>query len=99
MPTECSPERFAFGTVEGRSVVAAFDGVAVTSDAGALLLGATDRAIGLIERFAACFSDGQDATRARVNWFPFRADTWHEQGGLGISLSTGLCRTSTVASR
>ena len=29
----------------------------VTSDAGALLLGATDRAIDLMERFAACFRD------------------------------------------
>jgi hypothetical protein len=37
--------------------VAAFDGGAVTSDAGAVLLGATDRAIRLIDRFAACFSD------------------------------------------
>ena len=36
---------------------------------------------------------------ADVNWPPFRPDTWHEQGGLGISPSTGLCRTSTVASR
>jgi hypothetical protein len=32
--------------------VAAFDGGAVTSDAGALLLGATDRAIRLVERLA-----------------------------------------------
>jgi len=31
----------------------------VTSDAGALLLGATDRAIGLVEQFAACFDDGR----------------------------------------
>jgi hypothetical protein len=46
--------------VEGRQVVAAFDGGAVTSDAGALLLGATDRAIGLVTRFAACFDDGRD---------------------------------------
>ncbi|HUB14298.1 MAG TPA: IS1380 family transposase, partial [Acetobacteraceae bacterium] len=34
-----------------------FDGGAITSDAGALLLGQTDRAIRLIERFAACFTD------------------------------------------
>jgi Transposase DDE domain group 1 len=40
-------------------VAAAFDGGDVTSDAGALLLGATDRAIGLVERFAACFADGR----------------------------------------
>jgi hypothetical protein len=38
-------------------VVAAFDAGAVTSDAGALLLGATDRAINLMGRFAACFHD------------------------------------------
>jgi hypothetical protein len=29
----------------------------MTSDAGALLLGATDRAIGLVDRFAGCFAD------------------------------------------
>jgi hypothetical protein len=38
-------------------VEAAFDGGLVTSDAGALLLGATDRAIGMMDRFAACFKD------------------------------------------
>jgi Transposase DDE domain group 1 len=59
MPTECSPDLFGFASVEGRQVVAAFDGGVVTSDAGALLLGATDRAIGLVERFAACFVDGR----------------------------------------
>jgi hypothetical protein len=37
----------------------AFDGGLMTSDGGALLLGATDRAIGLIDRFAACFDDGR----------------------------------------
>jgi hypothetical protein len=31
----------------------------VTSDAGALLLGATDRAIGLVDRFAKCFRDAR----------------------------------------
>ena len=36
---------------------AAFDGGALTSDAGALLLGRTDRAIGLVDRFAGCFRD------------------------------------------
>ena len=59
MPTECSPDLFGFARVEGRSVVASFDGGAITSDAGALLLGATDRAIGLVDRFAACFRDAR----------------------------------------
>jgi hypothetical protein len=44
MATECSAERFDFGMVEGRLVEAAFDGGLVTSAAGSLLLGATDRA-------------------------------------------------------
>jgi hypothetical protein len=38
-------------------VEAAFDAGLVTSDAGALLLGATDRAIDLVGRFAGCFCD------------------------------------------
>jgi hypothetical protein len=57
MPTECSPELFEFAPVEGRKVVAGFDGGAITSDAGALLLWATDRAIRLVDRFAGCFVD------------------------------------------
>jgi DDE family transposase len=59
MPADCSAPQFEFGVVEGRRVVAAFDGGAVTSDAGALLLGAADKAIGLVERFAGCFQDGR----------------------------------------
>ena len=57
MPTECSADLFEFAPVEGREVVAGFDGGAISSDAGALLLGATDRAIGMMDRFASCFHD------------------------------------------
>ena len=57
MRTECSADLFGFAPVEGRQVVAGFDGGTITSDAGALLLGATDAAIRLTERFAACFTD------------------------------------------
>jgi hypothetical protein len=57
MPTECSADLFGFASVEGRRVEAAFDGGALSSDAGALLLGLADRAIGLVGRFAACFTD------------------------------------------
>ena len=63
MPTECSADRFEFARVEGRTVVASFDGGAITSDAGALLLGAADRAIGLVRRFAACFTDDRSPDR------------------------------------
>jgi Transposase DDE domain group 1 len=59
MPTECSQVSFDFGTVERRQVVGAFDGGEITSDAGALLLGQTDNAIGLVSRLADCFQDGR----------------------------------------
>jgi len=57
MPTECNAELFGFAALGRREVVAGFDGGAITSDGGALLLGAADRAIGLVERFAGCFRD------------------------------------------
>ena len=57
MPTECIADRFEFTAIARRRVEAGFDGGTITSDAGALLLGETDRAIGLIDRFAACFED------------------------------------------
>ena len=59
MPAECSPPAMQFARLDGRDVVADFGGGVMTSDAGALLLGATDRAIGLVDRFAACFLDGR----------------------------------------
>src|SRR6266498_967320 len=60
MQTECISGQLEFEGFDDRRVVAAFDGGAVTSDGGALLLRETDRAIRLIERVAACFSDGRD---------------------------------------
>jgi hypothetical protein len=60
MQTECSRDLFGFTPVEGREVVASFDGDAITSDAGALLLGATDRTIGMMRdlRRASTMSGG-----------------------------------------
>ncbi len=63
MLTECNPEPMLFARLDRREVVADFGGGAMTSDAGALLLGATDKAINLVERFAACFTDGRAAER------------------------------------
>src|SRR5262249_31327285 len=60
MPTECNPERFEFARVEGGMVGASFNGGRITSDAGALLLGATDRVLKLTQRLAACFKDARD---------------------------------------
>ena len=51
----------ALHRLKGAKVVAAFDGGTMTSEAGAMLLGATDRQIRLIERFAGCFTDHRAA--------------------------------------
>ncbi len=60
MPTECSAELFEFAPVDRRAVVAGFDGGTITSNAGALLLGQLDQGLGLMQRFAGCFTDRRD---------------------------------------
>jgi hypothetical protein len=62
-------------------VEAAFDAGVVTSDAGALLLGATDRAIGMMDRFAACFHDER-----RPEWIEHEVATLVGQRVFGIAL-------------
>jgi hypothetical protein len=57
MPTQCSQEELDFGSSGGRKLVGAFDGGAITSNGGALLLGAADRSIRLTDRLAKCFRD------------------------------------------
>lgn len=59
--TECIPPAFAFQQLGGRDVLAAFDGGLITSDAGALLLREVDAKFGLLDKFAACFTDHRDA--------------------------------------
>src|SRR3954466_1602928 len=81
MQTECTPALFEFPALEAPQGVAAFDGGAITSDAGALLLGQTDRAIRLTERFAACFTD----TRA-AELVEHRVETMVMQRVVGIAL-------------
>ena len=60
MQTECSAKLFEFEAVERRAVVAGFDGGDITSNGGGLLLGQLDRGLGLVRRFAQCFSDRRD---------------------------------------
>jgi len=55
--TDCNQQTFDFHPLAGREVVARFDGGRITSDAGALLLRETEKATGIIKRFAACFTD------------------------------------------
>jgi hypothetical protein len=81
MPTKCRAKRLEFAPVEGRQVVAAFDGGTITSDAGALLLGQPDRAIQLIDRLAACFGDA-----CRAELIEHEVRTLVRQRVVGIAL-------------
>ena len=58
--TECNPLTFEFPELNRREVVAGFDGGAISSDAGGLLLRQTEQATGILRRFAACFTDHRD---------------------------------------
>ena len=70
MQTECIPGQLEFEGFDGCRVVAAFDGGAVTSDAGTVLLREADRAIGLIERVAACVTDHRKPSRWSTRFLP-----------------------------
>ena len=63
-------------------MVAAFDGGTMTSDAGALLLGATSRDLGLTCRLAACFKDSRDPA-----YIEHTVETLLIQRVVGIALS------------
>jgi hypothetical protein len=81
MLADCSLRLFEFEAVERRQVVAGFDGGAITSDAGALLLGQLDRGLGLIRRFAGCFTDRRDP-----RFIEHRLETLAGQRVFGLAL-------------
>ncbi len=57
MTTDCIPHQLEFQGLARRTLVVAFDGGALSSDGGVVLLGEVDRRLGLLDRFAACFQD------------------------------------------
>jgi hypothetical protein len=81
MQTECTPKLFEFEAVDRRAVVASFAGGSITSNAGALLLGQVDRGLGLVRRFAACFTDRRDA-----RYVEHRVETLVGQRIFGLAL-------------
>ena len=57
--TECTQSEFEFQPHFSRRITAGFDGGAMTSDGGGLLLRETDRRLNLLPRLAQCFLDGR----------------------------------------
>ena len=85
MQTECSAKPSEFAPVEGRPVVAEFDGGTVTSDAGGLLLGAADQAI---VAWPVAFATPAMADLSNIRW-----PRW---SGNGYSASRWDMRISTT---
>src|SRR5262249_45257553 len=61
MQTECTSPDLVFQPLGPRSVVGRFDGGAISSDGGCLLLGEAERLTGTLRQFAACFTDHRDS--------------------------------------
>ena len=60
MKTECTGKSLEFHPLGSRKIVARFDGGAITSEAGGLLLRSVEKATGIIGQFARCFTDHRD---------------------------------------
>ena len=60
MKTECTQTEFEFQGLGRRKVEAKFDGGAITSDAGGLLLREVEERFGILRRFSRCFTDHRD---------------------------------------
>jgi hypothetical protein len=57
MTAECNQFGFGFHPLKRREIRAQFDGGAISSDGGGLLLREVEKRIGILRQFAACFTD------------------------------------------
>ncbi len=60
MDTECSADQIQLNRLAGRQVTAQFDGGAITSDAGVLLVRELEDRHDIVSRLAECFEDHRD---------------------------------------
>src|SRR5260370_18696130 len=61
MRTECNQFVFGFHPLKRREIRAEFNGGAISSDGGGLLLRGVEKRTGILRRFAACFPDYRHA--------------------------------------
>ena len=60
--TDCLLNKFKFGSIKGRKVIANFEGGRITSDAGIVLMAELDKKLKITSRFAECFQDYRDSS-------------------------------------
>lgn len=109
--TNCTQTAFEFPSVKRRRVQASFDGGAITSDAGALLLRQVDRASGLTEsvaralhdprRRASCTHDWKTMLRQRIYALALGYEDLndHQQLRTDVALQTAVEADSVLASQ
>ena len=61
MTTECTRKSFGFHPLKNREIRARFDGGAITTESGGLLLREVEKRTGIVRQFASCFRDYRDA--------------------------------------
>ncbi len=61
MTTECNQGTLMFHGLGGREVVGRFDGGMISSDGGGILLREVEARTGILQQFAACFTDHREA--------------------------------------
>ena len=61
--TDPAPILLSFPAIRSKKVTGAFDGGAITSDAGVLLLAQAERRVGIVDRLAALIPDDRDPAR------------------------------------
>src|ERR1700756_4259709 len=61
MTAECNQFGFGFHPLKRREIRAQFDGGAISSDGGGLLLREVEKRVAIVRRFAACFRDHRNA--------------------------------------
>lgn len=57
MKTECNTKQLEFHALERREVIGKFDGGAISSDGGCILLREVEKRTGILKRLAECFTD------------------------------------------
>ncbi len=84
MLTECNQESFQFHPLAQREEGGRFDGGAITSDAGGLLLREVEKRTGIVAQFAACFRDHREPARIAST----RSRSWWRSGCTGWRWAT-----------
>ena len=98
MTTECSQFVFGFHPQKRREIRAQFDGGAITSDGGGLLLREVEKRVGILRQFSACFTDYRNPDRIKhtVQELVARESLWFGLRVRRFERSRGVAERSLV---